>query len=71
MSDYGVNIKKLREKNGISQLELSEIVGVSPSSITMYECGERVPRDTIKIKIANYFGVSVESIFFANAQHTE
>lgn len=71
MSDYGVNIRKLREKSGISQLELSEIIGVSPSSITMYECGERVPRDAIKIKIANYFGVSVESIFFANTQHIE
>lgn len=64
--NFANKLKQLREKKGISQLELSKKIGVSPSSITMYEQGERVPRDYVKIKIAEYFGVTVESIFFDN-----
>lgn len=29
----------------------------------MYERGERVPRDDLKMRIAKYFGVSVQEIF--------
>lgn len=64
--NFANKLKQLREEKGISQLELSKKIGVSPSSITMYEQGERVPRDYVKIKIAEYFGVTVESIFFDN-----
>lgn len=69
--DFAEKLKKLRDQKGISQLELSKKIGVSPSSITMYEQGERVPRDSVKIKIADYFGVTVESIFFDTEQHIE
>lgn len=69
--DFAEKLKKLRDQKGISQLELSKKIGVSPSSITMYEQGERVPRDSVKIKIADYFGVTVESIFFDTGQHIE
>ena len=44
--------------------ELGAAVGTSSSAINMYECGQRVPRDDIKIKIAEFFGLSVESIFY-------
>lgn len=37
---------------------------ISYSAMQMYENGERVPRDEIKIKIANYYGVSIQSLFF-------
>lgn len=64
--NFADKLKQLREEKGISQLELSKQIGVSPSSITMYEQGERVPRDYVKIKIADFFGETVENIFFNN-----
>lgn len=64
--NFADKLKQLREEKGISQLELSKQIGVSPSSITMYEQGERVPRDYVKIKIAEFFGETVENIFFSN-----
>lgn len=64
--NFADRLKQLREEKGISQLELSKQIGVSPSSITMYEQGERVPRDYVKIKIAEFFGETVENIFFSN-----
>lgn len=62
--------KKLRELRGdITVLELSKALGVSTSAISMYEIGERVPRDEVKLKYAKHFGKSVEEIFFADKVH--
>ena len=35
----------------------------------MYENGERIPRDETKIKIAAYYGKTVEEIFFTEKCH--
>ena len=48
-----------------SQEEVARATGISPSALSMYENGERVPRDEIKIRLAEYYGTSVEVIFFA------
>ena len=60
----GKRIKELRTQKGMTAEELGTAVGTSSSAINMYECGQRVPRDDIKIKIAEFFGLSVESIFY-------
>ena len=57
-------LRKLRYKKGLTQYEVAKAIGVSLSAMTNYELGIRTPRDEIKIKIANFYGVSVESIFF-------
>ena len=36
------------------------------SALAMYEAGERVPRDEIKIKLAKIYNRSVNYIFFTN-----
>lgn len=65
----GIRIKALREKRGETRLDLSKSLGTSESAIGMYESGQRVPRDEIKIRIAEHFTVPVESIFFPRTQH--
>jgi putative transcriptional regulator len=47
-----------------SREEVAVSIGVSCSAIQMYENGRRVPRDDIKMKIAKYYNVSVDEIFF-------
>lgn len=61
-----VNIgRKLRELRGTKTMaEVAEAVGTSVSAIAMYESGERIPRDEIKIALAKYYGVAVGTIFF-------
>ncbi len=44
-------------------------IGISKSAIAMYEAGERIPRDEIKLKIAKYYGKTVEEIFFNEKVH--
>lgn len=60
--EVGIRLSQLR--GDISREKLAKDIGVSVSAISMYENGERVPRDAIKIKIAEYFGKSVQEIFF-------
>ena len=60
----GDELRKLRGNK--TQEEIAHAIGISPAAIGMYERGDRVPRDEIKVKLANYFNTSVESIFFAN-----
>lgn len=43
---------------------VAEAVGISCSALGMYEQGNRMPRDEIKVRLANYYGVTVQSLFF-------
>lgn len=65
MIDANVIGKKLIELRGErTQEEVAKGVGLSLSAIGMYERGERIPRDEIKIRLANYYNKSVQQIFF-------
>ena len=44
-------------------------VGVSLSAMSMYENGERVPRDSIKVKLADFYHKTVQEIFFDSECH--
>ena len=48
---------------------VADAIGISKSALSMYECGERIPRDEIKIKIAEYYNLTVGEIFFENKCH--
>ena len=60
----GKTIKMMRVERGLTSEGLAKEIGTSSSAVNMYECGMRIPRDEIKIRIAEFFGVPVESIFF-------
>ena len=52
-----------------SREKVAADLNISVSAIKMYELGERIPRDDIKIRIAKYYGRSVGSIFFTHEVH--
>ena len=56
-------LKALRGEK--TQKEVADAIGVSSMAISQYEQGERVPNDTVKLKLARYYGKTVEEIFFA------
>lgn len=56
-------------RNGRSREEVAKAVGISISTLQMYENGQRIPRDNIKIKLANFYGVTVQTIFFDLEKH--
>lgn len=60
----GKKIKELREANNISREFFCEEVGISLSALSMYETGQRIPRDEIKLSIARCLKTSIEALFF-------
>ena len=62
--------QKMRELRGDrTKEEVAAAINVTCSSYTKYERDERVPRDEVKIRIANYYKKSVGEIFFADSEH--
>ena len=54
-----------------SRRVVAEAVGISVSALTMYELGQRVPRDDIKVRIADYYGCTVQALFFEPVCHNK
>lgn len=60
MSILSERIKLLREEIPLTQFQLAEKLQITTSSVSQYESGDRVPSDEIKIKLANFFDVSLD-----------
>jgi len=62
--EIGKKLYELRTELGKSRKEVAEDIGISVSALQMYENGNRIPRDYIKVKLAEYFNTTVQEIFF-------
>lgn len=60
MSTFGITLNRLRKEHGLTQAELGDILGISYSTISMYERGEREPDFETQEAIADYFNVSMD-----------
>ena len=58
----GDRLKKLRGDKKAA--EVSKSIGISKSALSMYENGFRIPRDEIKVRLAQYYKQTIQSIFF-------
>lgn len=47
-----------------TQAEVAKALGISVSAYSMYENGQRIPRDNIKIRIADFYKKPIHKIFF-------
>lgn len=62
MSDYNIRMRLLRERENLTQKEVAEKLGISPSAYNMYEKGKREPNiDTLQ-KIADFYEVSLDDL---------
>jgi len=60
MSKFAERLKELRERRGLSQYKLAELLGVSPSTVAAWEVGRNEPSYDMLRKIADVFEVSVD-----------
>lgn len=61
----GTKLKALRQRAKKTQKQVAEEMKITKSALAMYERDERVPRDEVKVIIADYYGESVESLFYS------
>ena len=56
------NLKKLREKHGLTKRELCEKTGISERAYLTYEFGEREPKISVVQKLADFYGVTTDCL---------
>ena len=59
MATFSERLRQLRTSAGLSQMEFSKRIGVSKSSVNMYERGEREPNLETLQRIADFFQVDI------------
>lgn len=62
MAYLGDNIKHFRELKRMTQAELAEYCGVTPSVVSQYESNGKIPNFILGMKIAQLLGVSAEKL---------
>lgn len=56
------NLKYLREQKGLSQKDFSADMGLSRATVGNWETGERKPDIEMIIRLAEYFGVTLDDL---------
>ena len=68
--DLGMRLKELRTKRGLSQKELADLVGVTPSTISQVESNLIYPSLPALLKMAEILSVQMSSFFQAKTETT-
>jgi len=63
-----VRIASLRGKR--TQTQVAADLGIPRTTYAMVENGERFPRRDLQAKLSNYFGVTVDYLFFSDRKGT-
>ncbi|EAC7182500.1 XRE family transcriptional regulator [Listeria monocytogenes] len=58
--NIGKRISELRNKKGISQLQLAKDLNVSTSTVSMWETNKRAIKNERIIQLADYFNVTTD-----------
>lgn len=64
--EFAKNLKDLRIKHGLTQEQLGKMLGVTGANCTRYEKGLAQPKISTLIKMAEIFGVTVDTLLGVN-----
>lgn len=64
MDSKKIGLRLLSLRNEAPRDMVASELGISVSALAMYEQGNRIPRDEIKLKLAQYYNKTVQDIFF-------
>lgn len=68
---FAENLKRLREKTGMTQNDLAVDVGVSQTMIAQYERGMKLPNIITSVQLAKILGTTVEKLVEQEEQGNE
>ena len=61
--NLGIKIKELRRRDGRTQENLADALGITAQAISRWESGTTYPDMEMIPSIANYFGISIDELF--------
>jgi len=56
------NLKKLRKQRNLTQISLQMQTGIEQALLSKFENGERIPPTETLIRLADFYGVSMDYI---------
>lgn len=57
-----MNIKYIRESKNMTQKQLAERIGISRTTVSMWETGATLPRGATLIKLSRILGCSLDDL---------
>ncbi|HYC30505.1 MAG TPA: helix-turn-helix transcriptional regulator, partial [Chitinophagaceae bacterium] len=63
---FGKNLRYLREKQQLTQVEIAPLIGFTKATWSNYENGASQPAMDGLIKISNYFGITLDELIFSD-----
>lgn len=70
MSDFSRTFRTLRVDSNLSQQELAEQLGISKSTVSLYEHGKREPNLALLEQIADFFDISMDYLLGRTQKET-
>lgn len=70
VNTIGQLVKTLRMRHGLSQQQLADAVGVSKTSVFLYENGQNLPKPDTSKRLAEYFGLPIEEFQASESEST-
>ena len=61
--NIGTKIRELRRRDGRTQDNLAEALGVTAQAVSRWESGGSYPDMNLIPSIANYFGITIDALF--------
>ncbi len=68
---FSDKIKKLRKLKGLTQEQLADALGISRSTVAMYEAGEREPNFEMCETIADFFNCRLSDLLESATERTD
>ena len=60
MSSFGKRLAECRRAKKMTQKQLGEFLGITERGVRRYEGGDREPKIDALVKLADFFGVSID-----------
>lgn len=60
MEKFREKLQRLRQRQGLSQSQLAEMLSITRTYVSKMERGEKIPNIAMLLKIANIFGVTTD-----------
>lgn len=69
-AEIGERIRSYREKHGLSQKQMAELVGTGPSELCKYEKGTHLPSTHTLARIAKVMQCSIDYVYYGLVEQT-
>lgn len=66
MNSVAIGKRLIALRGSRTQAEVAKANNISVAAVGMYERGERIPRDEVKLSLAKFYDTTVQSIFYAD-----